>query len=390
MQYNDLDEKVKNLLELNDEKEIVKQASEDCELMKRVIIAYAKPDFYYLCSDEIKKDFYFVDFLVNYIKSMGKKINRNHEKIVDHAVTYYLNNEDKKKMKHRFSIACDTIHTIDNNFKIHQICNEICKLELRKNLKAIDNSKEKRKEKGIRTGLGFYYIRLKYKDFENIMEVFAKFFINMIFSRPDFNLEEELHKEFSSPEAVANFGFINYLLNYIKRCDISLYAYLCARTNILEEKYVEIKKISMNWTIYNESLKAEKYNNLFERIYEYIDEDEYYDSKLSVLDIITFIAKELNISKEMFKYDCTGFIICDEEVESISYEYIAKILKTSFPDKVMYEELKEIFIKELALDKEEKIPNQPTFKSARNDLNDRFIRSKCKIISYDFKNHKKE
>ena len=394
--------------------------------MTRVIKSYNRPDFYYICSDELKKDYDFVLFLLDYIRNVTLdskgKIRvfpiitvANGEQDAKHDLkkdqkTYINNvgevnkllcaiisnvvNEDayKKKRKQVFSIASEAIKVLDSSYKVHTYCNEICKLELKLASQRTNDFKLKAQNYDISLGLGFYYIRCSYNHYDNLLEKFAKIFIEKIFSRDNLSIENELHKEFYSKEHMLQYGVYNYLLNYIARCDLALYEYLKLRRYLLKDKAETLIKYAENWDKYVYKEKAKSYRLVFKKVREYINDCYYEESVLSELDIMAYVVKELDLPQSIFCYDESGYIMTRDVLKNLNYEYIESQIKNSkrFVDRRKYYDIKRIFIETLNLGfKTDNKFTNPTFSSARNDL---FLKkettSRCRIITYDFKNKK--
>ena len=245
---------------------------------------------------------------------------------------------------------------------------------------------------GISLGLGFYYVRCSYNHYDNLLEKFAKIFIEKIFSRDNLSIENELHKEFYSKEHMLQYGVYNYLLNYIARCDLALYEYLKLRRYLLKDKAETLIKYAENWDKYVYKEKTKSYRLVFKKVREYINDCYYEESVLSELDIMAYVVKELDLPQSIFCYDESGYIMTRDVLKNLNYEYIENQIKNSkrFVDRRKYYDIKKIFIETLNLGfKTDNKFTNPTFSSARNDL---FLKkettSKCRIITYDFKNKK--
>lgn len=396
--------------------------SSERKMMKKFIKLNNRPDFYYVCSDKLKKDYDFIIFLLNYIKNItfddfGKVRKRNIMSFVETDSSYknnndeefnlinnkrevdrllnliisnYINDENNQKYRKKlFSVAADSIKVLDSSYPIHSKCNEICKLQLDSELENMEKLRDEAKKCGQSRGLGFYYIRNSYNHYDNILEIFAKLFINKIFSSDYICLEKEIHKEFQSAEHLINYDVVNYLLNYISHCDESLYAYLYARPYLLKDKCDEILRYINNWDIYVSRDKIKRYRLVFAKLREYIYENVYIDTKLSELDIVAYVIKELGLPESIFIFDGSNeYVITREVIKNINYDYIKEHLNKSYACRMMYDDIKRIFIETLKLEeKEKKLLLNPSFDSARNDLTFIDRKTRCKIIKYNQNKH---
>lgn len=404
----------------------LKDIISDKETMMFLIKRDNRPDFYYLCSDKLKKDYDFVMFLLNHIKNVTldnngkirdmsfikvvnsknasanveieeeKKImssTRDVDKLLLSIISNYMNDENEDRAKKRvFSVAAESITVLDDSYEMHTYCNNICRLEFVLALQRMEDFKLRAQEYGKSIGLGFYYVRSCYNHYNNLLEVFAKAFIEKIFSKDRICLEEELHKEFYSPEHLEKYGINTYLLHYILRCDVSLYAFLESRKYLLYDKYKEIEGYIKNWDNYVNREKMKRYQQVFEKVREYINDGYYERSYLSELDIMAYIVNELELPKGIFSFDKSGYILTREVLNNLNYEFIGNMIKNSkgFADRRMYEDIKRIFIETLdcGFKTDNKFTN-PTFNSARNDLySEQEPTIKCRILTPDFKNKK--
>ena len=424
---------MENKIQTSEEEEIfnlfgknmtLKEIIEDKENIMLAIKEYNRPDFYYVCSDELKKDYDFVIFLLNHIKNVTLDANgkirkfpiinvvtgnpeidsslpdnlKNHissigevNNLLQAIISNVVNEENyKKKRKQVFSIASDSIKVLDSGFKLHEYCNEICKLELKLALQRMEDFKiGVQKRYGISLGLGFYYLRCSYNHYDNLLETFAKAFIEKIFLREDLCIERELHKEFYSKEHLMQYGVYNYLLNYVARCDIALFEYLKVRKYLLKDKAEMLVRYAENWDRYVSREKAKRYRLVFEKVREYISDSYFDETSLSELDIMAYVVRELGYPQSIFCYDESGYIMTRDVLRNLNYEYIENQIKNSkiFADRRMYRDIKRIFME--TLDLGFKVDNKftnPTFASARNNLfsNEEPLQ-KCRIIVHDFR-----
>lgn len=417
-------DKNKGLIEIDGVEITLSQIASNREMMEELICRKNRPDFYYICSDELKKDYDFIIFLLNHIKnktldkngeirkvpqirvvdkSDETKSNKNKEekivnfindkrevnKLLEAIISNFINDEKcQKRTKQLFSVSSSAITVLDSSHKVHTQCNEICKLQLKLSLQRMADFKVYAEEKGKHIGMGFYYIRSSFNHYDNLLEIFANIYITRIFQRDELCLEKELHKEFYSPDHVLKYGVMNYLLNYIRRCDGSLYAYLYARTYLLKEQHDKILGYLNNWNAYISKEKTKRYRLIFEKIREYIHENVYIDGNLSELDITAYVVRELGLPKGIFLFDSCGYIMSREVLNNINYEYIKEEIGNNYACRIMYEDIKEIFTETLRNDeKTDTRLTNPTFSTARNDLTFSEEKSRCRIISHDFKNN---
>lgn len=377
-------DKVQEWLELPNKEEAVKNITSDSFAMAFSIKSQKNLNFYELCPEEMKKNYSFVRCILNLAKEM--KLTNEDKKLVCKIIQNYLEDKNLQVAKKQvFSICAEAIQVIEKGYPIHTVCNDVCIREYENAIRKLEIRRKEQKELGRPIALGFNYIRIKYNHYENIIDMFARMFIIKIFSRSNYSLELELREEFSTPDQARDFGINNYLLNYIKRCDLYLYEYLAKKPELLSDVHDKMDGYLKKWS----TSINQRYYTLFEEIHEYIAESYGFDSKLGELEIIAYIANELKLPESIFLFDSCGCIIDRQVMRKINFEYIGSIINKSFPDRRKYEDIKEIFVDVLHLKEEEVLTKRnPTFKSARNDLkfNDQITRTK--IIHHDFRNDK--
>ena len=110
----------------------------------------------------------------------------------------------------------------------------------------------------IKTGIGYQS--------EVVCEYFAtEYLIDILKEDGDMNLEDFLHKHFTSFEIIKQQGFHNFLITYISLYDSNLAEYVSNHLYLLKDALWIMRRIEKNWKNYEKKTLEDK-EDLFEKL----------------------------------------------------------------------------------------------------------------------------
>ncbi len=294
-------------------------------------------DLYDLCCDDIKKDYDFVKYIIMKYK--------NEIDFICKVADYYLENSCDELNRCELAIMMLTF-TNKKDIKKYQ--------EYKMILNTIYNNKRLEIEMGKITtnndsiGLGFLVIFDSYSKSKIVLDFYAKMMIKSIFSDNNINLEKMLHQEFNSKEELNKVGINNYLINFISIYDSMLADYLSKNIKLLKFLSKKIEKIKDNWELYNLKIEKSKYDLMFIKVHEYMERIEA-DCMFDETSLIYYIGVKLGIIDKIIKYDIVNSHIANDIISSLDINFYEDVLKTSFIDRMLYNNVKQI-ISNIVLD----------------------------------------
>ncbi len=312
----------------------IDELENDKEFMMLVISLTNDKSFYKLCSDELKKDYEFVEFIVRKFQ--------NDVKFICEVADYYL--KDVKDELNRLELAI-VMSNITNKKDVlkHREYEVICESIFTTKMVQIELAKNKVNDKYIQDeiGMGFLVIFDSYNSSKIVLDFYAKSIVKSIFDENDIDLEIMLHQQFESKEQLNQIGINRYLINFIEGYDSMLASYLSANIELLSEFSNKIKNIQSNWNKYNEKDERKKYNLLLEKIHEYMENNES-NCMFDETTLLYYIGKKLGILDKIAKYDCIDLKTAKSIVDEIDEEFIEDTLKVSICDKMNFDNIKKI------------------------------------------------
>lgn len=312
---------IENVEELENSKSFMMQAIEKSGDYK----------LYNLCSDRLKKNYSFVKYLI-------MKFSDQIDFICDVA-DYYLNNCND--IFSRIEIASIMIELTKSNkekYMRYRMCAHSLYFLKRIQIEAIKKNLDDEELKD-ELGMGFLLIFEEYSSSKIVLDFFAKRIIDGIFDEFNINLEDILHEKFTNPEEINELGINNYMLNFIIDYDVMLYNYLCVNINLLDEFRKRITNAQKNWMKYEIKKECNKFNILFDKVHEYLLENE---SMIDETSFLYYIGSELGIADKILEYDSVFMCSLDELIEEIDFDMVKEIISSSFVERVHYMDIKRI------------------------------------------------
>ena len=292
----------------------------DYKFIMEVIKVTKDKKMYNLCSEEIKKNYEFIRFIIEEFK--------NDQKFITEVAINYIKEfgEEDITSKELIFLMCELIKNFDADN------DEFIYFNVKKG--AIYNTERVIVEKALSEedghwqkefGLGFIYILSSdLGNSEIITRYFATSYLNEIFYECDnLTLDELVHRHFSSYDILKEIGIKEYILNYVGYKDKYLKDYLINNLDLTKKLEQSITYIGLNWNNYLERLKYIK-EEQFET--EGIKLIEKYKASFSYEEACHHIDK-MNLGlpvklKEYFYYDknCDDYIDYSNDIMDVINE----------------------------------------------------------------------
>ena len=336
------------------------------------VISYTNDyKMYYYCSEEVKKDYEFVKYIVYNFK--------NNTDFVIQVANHYFNNSNNELERIELSIIMEKIlpKDLSNNYKeINETNYYMKRVEIE-----IAELKEPKLKKMI--DMGYWLIFDQYNESNIILDYYAKTMIDEIIRDNNINFEKMLHSQFKSVTDINKLGINNYIISFIGYYDSLLSSYVSTNIEIIKPIVNIIKTIQNNWDNYLSIDETKRYNNMLNMVHEYIVLS---NSNIEENEILYYVAKELNIIEKVKQYDGTkeieenfkeeyGFDLNDDCDETISNDLIRFEIEKNIKEKLIYLNVKKIIINQLFSDKPLDLYSLIKVKEIKSNK-----KTKCKII----------
>lgn len=296
---------------------------------------------YNLCSSSVKGNYDFVRFII-------LKFRDDIDFICDVFDYYYEVETDEFKKNDLLIIMIELLKNKDVDRFIKY------KLSLlsfyTENKVVFDKIKSEDPDDRLHMGLGFYVIFDDCYASENLSSFFASNFINDIFEDNNITLEEVVHKRFKTFADLEKFGIVNFLLDFLSKYDDMLSDYVSTHLYLLDDLKKQFGYIKQNWDIYVLKMKKLRYDILYDRVNDYIFDN---NCLFSLYDILCVIAKEYNLGEELASY----FGIEDVYSDMVFTSSFADVSKLDFKNMRYYRDIKKIFCEVMFSDKPVEVDN---------------------------------
>ena len=333
------------------------------------------------------------------------------EDLVLMVVEAYLNSEDDpdseildrqeidRRSKFNYHIAYKIVTEYRDEDRLRNVCRNICKNELRKRMNKVRYLRNMpRTKKNPNPGLAFYYIDREFKDYKDLMEVFARAFVQEIFGAEDLDLEGYLHKKYQDKSKIE--GKIDKcILDYIAERDTKLCEYLILRKvkinkwDILSQVHEKIKQYVKTWDIYESSKANEKYDILADMLDTY--SRDYADycidyCNTTAEEIMVYVAIKKGILLDILHHESCSYIIDTDICREININHFDNLYRNIIDFQSICMEINEIYDKCLGIGKyKEPIKTfEPVNDYDVYQISEKKVRKRCEITSIDFKNKK--
>ena len=328
----------------------VDELENDPEFMREAIMASGDKKLYNLCSDNVKKNYKFVMFLISRFKDDSL--------FIDKVVTYFLKSKSTSKEKtdvfsDEDEVALDDVHEyISVVVRMCNIFKDTRELDYYAtyrmmfiaqytyDMMVIDAAMSKLTEKEKdQAGDGFIFIKDAYDWDEEVLNYYTAEFIYTIFKNKH-DLVHELHVDFKTKEELQEVGIVNYMIRLLRRFDPELANYAAIHPVVLEGLEQSIKYICSRWNYTVDQEEEYDYGIMLDRVHEYYEsvEDK---GMLSEETYIFYIANELGIVDKLAKLEN----MTEEEYRrmyDVDDDRFVREMLSRLEDRRIYEEIKRI------------------------------------------------
>ncbi len=323
------------------------QLENDKDFMMGVIGYTNDIKMYSFCSDEVKQDYEFVKYLV-------LKFKDNSEFIISVADNY-LDNTDTDWESKELSIIMEHVLPRELSEK-YQVLNETSYFTKRLEVE-IAEAKDSKLESMV--GMGFWLMFDQYNGSDVILDYYANNMIGEIIRDNNINFEKMLHTQFKSAGKIAKMGINNYIVNFIGHYDSMLSSYAGTHLDIIKPIANRIKLIQDNWDKYSYVDETKRYNNMLDKVHEYMGMS---DSNMEENEVLYYVANELGIKEKVKQYDGSkeieekfkeeyGFDFAGGTDEEVMEDMVRFEIERNIKERLVYLAVKKIIINQLFSDK---------------------------------------
>ena len=281
----------------------IDELENNCEFMKEVIDYTNDCNIYNLCSDNLKKDYTFVKYLVN-------KFNNNYE-FIDKISSYYLNNGKNKMNKKELCILLENILPKELSEKYYRINT----FEFYVDRLKIEMYNKKNPSTKDLVGMGFINFNKEYSNNKITFDYYVKSLIEEIMK--DYNrFRVDLYDELMKSNFTSEMDVASFIVDYISKNDIFLGMYINNNLHLIDDIIKDTNKLKNQWYKEKNIINKERLWEMDALIYKYLNNTIHL---LTDSSIIFYAAKELgvlDIIKEFYK------IPYKEVVDDIDNDYI--------------------------------------------------------------------
>ena len=281
----------------------IDELENNCEFMKEVIDYTNDCNIYNLCSDNLKKDYTFVKYLVN-------KFNNNYE-FIDKISSYYLNNGKNKMNKKELCILLENIlpkELSEKYYRINTIKFYVDRLKIEMYNKKNPSTKDL-------VGMGFINFNKEYSNNKITFDYYVKSLIEEIMK--DYNrFRVDLYDELMKSNFTSEMDVASFIVDYISKNDIFLGMYINNNLHLIDDIIKDTNKLKNQWYKEKNIINKERLWEMDALIYKYLNNTIHL---LTDSSIIFYAAKELGVLdtiKEFYK------IQYKEVVDDIDNDYI--------------------------------------------------------------------
>ena len=316
----------------------------DPEFMKQVIVACNDKNMYRMCSDHVKGDYDFVMFMID-------KFSYD-PYFIDEVATTFLNlNSDDLERVGVVVKMCKKLEELNikelyANYKLVFIAHFVY------DMASIELYKEENPDYESEIGLGFVLLFDRYNYDMDVLKYCAKQLIEYLFTDYGVNLENEIHKDFRTPNDIYHSGLMNYMITFLGRYDPMLSDFAINHNDVLDGFQERINKIQVRWNNYTDTEEEQKYEEMFDRVHEYMEDHEM-ETIVGEYGYLHYIGKELGISAKLARYsglDRETYEMLNTEETDMDIEVLLQDLK----ERIIYSNIKRIMLETLFGEYEEK------------------------------------
>ena len=352
----------------------VEDLEDNIDFMKNVINYTNDKKMYNMCSEKVKLNYDFVNFL--YKKFYDDK------KFVYNVLLYYINKlrNDNPEYIDIILKLCDISKSV-NEDTFCKCCAmlESVYFDFRIGSENIKNNPKDEKDIQIvnDSGMGFSILLEAYMEYENVINHFASLYIDDIFSDSGLDLEKIVHQAFTKKEDLEKYGLNRFIIDIIRNYDNELANYVSIHKELLEDVIKHpLSRIIKNWNWFVKNNEKIRYEIIFEQTYKIMEEYQDYCS-FGTDVILYYVARKLGIEENLLKYDR----LTEDEYKDIEKLIEFEIKENDFKlvEMVVFNKIKKMILNILSQRVVEEIEEE-YFDDDRNSH---------EVIKVDFKNRTK-
>lgn len=303
--------------------------------MQKVLFTSHDINMYNFCSDEVKHNYSFIKFLLDCFK--------NDLKFLFDVVINFTNCEKINKIE-RFDVLVRYDNLLDKAIKKEddqelRYLSLFIKLKLQVNydcmmalIEQAKKSVEDNEELKEHLGNGFLLVYDKYSGYKYIVDFFAKRMISDIICGSQSNSYEVVLKRFKSFGELIDYGYHNYIIDYISKYDGTLSNYVSSNIELLDKYNGDFEVLKLNWQRYSSRHERVVYEFILERVSNYMEYDGA-NCSYDTTQVLYYNARKLGILDKVMYYDSLNSEFYDvDDDTTFDLSEIGNIEPISFSD----------------------------------------------------------
>lgn len=323
------------------------QLENDKDFMMWVISYTNDIKMYSFCSESVKLNYEFVEYLVLKFKDNSEFIMTVADNYLDNADTDWENKE--------LSIIMEKVLPKELAEK-YEVLNETSYFTKRLEVE-IAKAKDSKLESMV--GMGFLLMFDQYNGSDIILDYYANNMVGEIIRDNNIDFEKMLHTQFKSASKITEMGINNYIVNFISCYDSMLSSYVSTHLDIIKPIANRIKRIQDDWDKYLSVDETRRYNNMLDMVHEYMSMS---DSNMGENEVLYYVANELRIKEKVKQYDGSkkmeenfkeeyGYDFSDAADEEVMEDMVRFEIERNIKERLVYLTVKKIVINQLFSDK---------------------------------------
>lgn len=303
--------------------------------MTRVIMQTNDKKMYDLCSDELKGNFKFVEFLIkkfhddkmfvdNVILNFYCFCDESDRKKYDYINYFKDVISDKNKLIPHFDYF---IENCENQALVLELLSQLSKdrdafldyaikfnvqivawmADAHISVEKIDDPKVKKI-----LGMGFVILRDEFCESELVVNEFATRYIRDIFYNEHFDIEKFLHESFTSKEAIIEYGLNRFISDYLESQDHFLAEYVLIRPHLIKDVLKDFNKALDNWDNFNLKNSDNRIGIIFDKAKDYLHYNQS-DIMISDTEMVYYVAHLMGLTDLFDDYIIRNYYSDEDE-----------------------------------------------------------------------------
>lgn len=282
----------------------IEELENNSYFMKEVIDYTNDYKIYNLCSDNLKKNYSFIKYLIN-------KFNKNYE-FIDNISSYYVDNTENELYRKELCIVLENIlpddlaekYKLINNagYSLDRVCVELFNLE--------NSSIDKLISKG------FIIFNEKYNDNKIIFNYYLKNLMKEII-KEDNNFKVALLRQLEDGKRFSKTEMTNFIIEFICKYDTIFGIYISSNIDLIQDVVKEAERLQNQWYKEINQIEKDRFDEMIDMVHEYLYIS---NSNLDEIDILFYVAKELSVSDKIENH----YYLNEKVPDSEEFDYIMK------------------------------------------------------------------